>query len=49
MAANKSNSSFLASVAALYSSSTAEHKFLASSNNFWFLSLLAEEELTIPV
>jgi len=33
MADRRSNSSFLAAVAVLYSASTAEHKLVASSNN----------------
>jgi len=47
MAANNSNSSFLASVATLYSSSTASHKDSASFNNLSFLPFFKEAEVTM--
>jgi len=48
MSSNNSNSSFLASEATLYSTSTDSQRAVASANNLSFLYFLMEAAVTIP-
>jgi len=48
MAAKSSNSSFLAAVEVAYSSETALHKAIASSQILLFLSILVSADYLIP-